>query len=198
MPKPLILLLTLTACGGGKVTSDEEAEYAWLGLEIAIDKALDLGMKGYSAASSANIDAQSYTGDVSGTITVTGQVDQGSSDNKGLRLDIALEDYQDLEDLDDDDDGDDDIVVQYETNPDDPPYADLKLRDMPDGTLSGTLQGDVAMDGDLDGVITLSLSIDGPTEDDGAGGVQRVDGETVVQGTATNDDGGVYQIDLLD
>lgn len=193
MRSAIFLTLGLVACGE-KVSSEEEAALAWLGLERAIDKALDLGLLGYSQASSANIEPQSYTGDVSGTITVTGQVDQGSSDNKGLRLDIALEDYADFVDLDEDDDRD--LSVLYETNPEDPPYADLKLRDMPDGTLSGTLLGDVAMEGDLEGIITLSLTIEGPTESDGGSGAQRVDGETTITGTATNDGGGVYEIDL--
>lgn len=189
-------LLLLTACDE-KVTSDEEAELAWLGLEIAVDKALTLGLIGFSQASSANIDPQSGEGDVSGTITVSGQVDQGSSDNKGLRLEIALVDYADLVDLDPDEDDEDELVVNYDTNPDAPPYAEIKLRDMPDGTLEGTLLGDVAMEGDLEGVITLSLTVTGPTESDGGSGVQLVDGETQVTGTATNDDGGVYEIDVI-
>lgn len=190
------VLLLLTACDE-KVTSDEEAELAWLGLEIAVDKALTLGLIGFSQASSANIDPQSGEGDVSGTITVSGQVDQGSSDNKGLRLEIALVDYADLVDLDPDEDDEDELVVNYDTNPDAPPYAEIKLRDMPDGTLEGTLLGDVAMEGDLEGVITLSLTVAGPTESDGGSGVQLVDGETQVTGTATNDDGGVYEIDVI-
>lgn len=186
-------LVLLVGCGG-KVTSDEEAELAWIGLEGAIDKALTLGLQGYSAADSANIAAQEGVGDETGTITITGQVDQGSSDNKGLRLDIALVDYSDLVDVDDDED--EEISITYDTDPASPPYADLKLRDMPDGTLSGTLNGDVLMSGDLEGVVTLSLSLEGTTQSDGADGVARVEGETRVTGTATNDGGGVYEVDL--
>ncbi len=193
MRKILWALLLLPACDD-EVSSDEEAELAWLGLEGAVDKALTLGLQGFSQASSANIDPQAGEGDVSGTITVTGKVDQGSSDNKGLRLDVALDDYADLVDLDEDDD--EDLEVRYETNPDDPPYADLKLRDVPDGTLEGTLLGDVAMDGDLEGVVTLSLTLEGPLESDGAEGTRLVDGQTHVTGTATNDDGGTYEIDV--
>lgn len=186
-------VLTL-GCDGDKVTSDQEAELAWLGLEIAVDKALTLGLIGFSEASSANIDPQSDAGDESGTITITGQVDQGSSDNKGLRLDIALDDYSDFVDLDGDEE--EELYVVYESNPEAPPFADLKLRDVPAGTLEGTLQGDVAMDGDLDGVVTLSLTISGPIESDGASGVQLVDGQTHVTGTATNTGGGEYEIDV--
>lgn len=190
-----LILLLLPACGD-EVSSDEEAELAWLGLEGAVDRALTLGLQGFSQASSANIDPQAGEGDVSGTITVSGQVDQGSSDNKGLRLDVALDDYADAEDLDEDDEEEDDLDVRYETNPDDPPYADLKLRDVPDGTLEGTLLGDVAMDGDLEGIVTLSLALEGPLESDGAEGVRLVDGQTHVTGTATNDDGGTYEVDV--
>ena len=189
-----MVLAFLVGCGGGKVTSDQEAELAWIGLEGAIDKALTLGLQGFSEASSANIDAQNGLGDETGTITVTGQADQGSSDNKGLRLDIALADYSDFVDLDED--KDEELSVTYTTPDGETLLADLKLRDMPDGTLSGTVTGNVGMFGDLEGLITLSLSVDGPTESDGGDGVMLVDGQTQVSGTATNDDGGVYDVDV--
>lgn len=189
-----VTLMVLVGCGGGKVTSDQEAEWAWIGLEGAIDKALTLGLIGFSEASSANIDAQEGVGDETGTITVTGQADQGSSDNKGLRLDVALVDYSDLVDVDDDDE--EEISVTYDTPDGETLLADLKLRDMPDGTLTGTVTGNVGMVGDLEGVITLALSIDGPTASDGADGVMLVDGQTHVSGTATNDGGGVYEVDV--
>lgn len=195
MPRWVLVAAALTGCGD-KVSSDDEAELAWEGLAGAVDRSLTLGMQGYSQASSANLDAQEDQGDVSGTIVVTGQADQGSSDNKGLRLDIALTDYADHVDLDDD--GDDDIDIHYDTDPDAPPYADLKLRDLPAGSLSGTLTGDVAMDGDLEGVVTLALNISGPTESDGADGVRLVDGQTSVTGAVTNDDGGTYSVDVTD
>ena len=54
-----------------------------------------LGFAGFNAASSANIPPQMTTGDVAGTLTVTGQVDQGASSNKNMRLVEALVGYQD-------------------------------------------------------------------------------------------------------
>ncbi|MCK6505250.1 hypothetical protein L6R53_17930 [Myxococcota bacterium] len=68
---------------------------AYLGPDGALIQGMELGFDGFHAASSANIDPQSADGDVSGTLTVTGQVDQGSSDNKGLRLELSLEEYID-------------------------------------------------------------------------------------------------------
>lgn len=179
------MLWMLLACK--QVDSPEEAALAYTGLDGAVSRALALGLQGFNAASSANIDAQEDAGDTSGTMTVTGQVDQGASDNKGLRLDVALADYSDT--LGDDDEPD----VVYDT--DTPAALDLQLRDIPDGTLTGTLNGDFAMDGVLQGVVSLALTLDGAIEDDGAGGTQRVEGSTHVTGTATSDYGG-YEVDV--
>ena len=190
-----ILVLMLAGCGGGAVSSDEEAELAYVGLDRAVSRALELGLRGFSEAQGANIPEQEEGGEVSGTMTVAGQVDQGASDNKGLRLVVDLTDYADVEDLDDDDDRDE-IVVTYAT--DAPAVLDLQLRDMPDGTLGGTFVGTFVMSGDLEGPITLDLEVSGPTE---AGppspdGVQRVEGETAITGTAVNDHDGEYEVDI--
>lgn len=194
-----VLILALCAGCGDKVSSDREAEVAWLGLEQAIDRALALGLKGFSEADSANIATQTDDGDVSGTMTIDGKVDQGSSDNKGLRLDMALEDYADEVEIDLDEDGEDDeLEIVYETNPDDPPYLDLKLRDVPNGTIEGTVLGDFAMDGDLEGVVALSLTLDGALEADPEidGGTRIAAGELSVTGSATTEDGDTYEIDV--
>lgn len=76
------------------------------------------------------------------------------------------------------------------------PHFDLQLKGMPDGTLDGTIAGDVAMAGDLDGLATLDLAVDGPTQDDGSGQAERVPGSTHVTGTVTNGDGGVFDVDV--
>lgn len=192
----LILPLLLAACGSGKISSDQEAEYATIGLNQAISRALKLGLDGFNAATSANIDAQTEAGDVSGTMTVTGQADQGSSDNKGLRLDVALDAYADLEDVNEDDD--DELLITYDTDDAALPSIDLQLKGMPDGTLSGTLVGAFFMSGDLEGEADLNLSLEGTTEEDPgqAGYAQRVEGATAVTGTATSGDGR-YDVDLM-
>lgn len=92
---PLFLLLVLAACGDG-VTDARSARAAYLGLDAAVEKALNLGFKGFNEATSANIPPQATTGDVRGTMDVTGKVDQGASANKGMRLDVALTEYQDF------------------------------------------------------------------------------------------------------
>src|SRR5678816_4188468 len=83
----LPLSILAGACGGDdSVDSDEEARRAYLGLDNSIEKSLNLGMDGYSAADNANIPDQSGVGEVAGTIVVSGQVDSGVSDNKEMRL----------------------------------------------------------------------------------------------------------------
>ena len=47
------------------------------------------------AVASDVIEARPGAGEVRGTITITGQVDQGASDNKGMRLSVALVEYSD-------------------------------------------------------------------------------------------------------
>lgn len=192
----LLGAVALTACNPDKLSSDEEAEYAYRGLDTAVSRALKLGLKGFNEASSANIADQSEDGDVSGTLTVSGQVDQGNSDNKGLRLDLTLEDYADFEDVDGDDDDDDEIEIVYNTDASALPALDLSLRDMPTGTLTGTLVGTFLLDGDIEGDVTLDLSLEGPTEEDPdqPGYTRRVEGQTTVTGTATNEDDGIYEV----
>lgn len=188
--------IVLAGCGAGDVSSDREAELAYLGLDGAVDRALRLGLDGFNEASSANIDAQSEPGDLAGTMTITGQADQGSSANKGLRLEMLLEGYTDLADIDDDENAE--VLITYDTDPAALPAIDLQLKDMPDGTLDGTLIGDFLMTTDLEGVATFDLTIAGTTEEDpaNAGYVRRVDGATTVTGTVTNDAGGRYAVDV--
>jgi hypothetical protein len=149
-------------------------------------------MDGFNAANSANIPTQSTQGDVSGTITIDGQVDQGASDNKGMRLTVALEEYSDgvIERVDDED-----IEIVYATYPDDLPDLTLTLRNIPDGTLEGTLVGTYEMHGAIEGTATLDLMISGPIEDDGEGGITRTIGETHVTGVARSGDF-AYEVDV--
>ena len=189
-------VLGLSACAG-KLSSDDEAAYAYVGLDGAVSRALALGLTGFNQADSANIATQTGDGDVSGTMTVDGQVDRGASDNKGLRLDVALDEYADVEDLEDDEK--DEIVITYFTDPDATlPYFDLSLRNMPDGTLSGTLTGTFFMKGDLEDEVELNLQIDGAIEADPevTDGVRRAEGSTTVTGTATTGRGGTFDVDV--
>lgn len=185
----MFLPFLLLACDPGKVSDEAEAEAAYVGLDQAVTRALALGLQGFNAASSANIDPQSEDGATSGTLTVSGKVDQGASDNKVLTLDLAMDDYSDTLG----DDGEPDIV--YDTDPGALPVLDAKLKDVPDGTFTATLVGTFAMDGALTGLVELNLALAGPLEDDGAGGTRRVEGETEVSGTATSEYG-TYEVDV--
>jgi hypothetical protein len=189
----LLGMAALPACDDG-VSSDEEAEVAYLGLDVAVERALLLGFDGFNSASSANIDPQSTNGDVGGTLTVTGQVDQGASDNKGMRLFMALTDYSDeIPNVGDNED----INVIYDTDPAALPALNLTLRNIPDGTLEGTLVGTFFMEGDLEGEVAISLTFAGEIEPDplDATKVRRVEGSTTIVGTATAGDD-VFEVNL--
>ena len=185
----LLLPFALAACNPHKVSNEAEAELAYVALDGAVARGLALGLQGFRQASSANIDDQTEEGDTSGTMTVSGQVDQGASDNKGLRLFMALTDYSDTLG----DDGEPDVL--YNTDAASLPALNLTLKDMPEGTLDGTLAGTFEMDGVLGGLVALDLTISGLTEDDGSGGPVREEGTTSVQGTATSDYG-TYEVDV--
>jgi hypothetical protein len=186
----LSLAFLLTACGGG-VDSDEAAEAAYISLDGAVRKSLTLGFDGFNAASSANIPPQMTTGDVMGTLGVSGQVDMGASDNKEMRLLLDLVDYQDTLAPDSE------LVVVYDTDPAAQPMLDLSLRGLPDATLTGTLAGTFLMTGDIEGDVTLNLAISGMTQADpmDAMRIQRVVGTTTITGTATSDYG-TYNVDI--
>lgn len=185
--------LLAAGCGDDGVDSDEEARRAYLGLDASISKSLALGLQGFNQADSANIADQNGTGDLSGTIVVGGQVDQGSSDNKGLRLEVTMTDYSDGL-IQTEEDGE--LEITYDTDPAAPSLVTLTLRNVPDGTFDGTVIGTYLMTGDIEGSVTLNLVLTGTIESDGAGGTRRVVGDTTVTGTATNDDDGTYDVDL--
>lgn len=191
---PLCLLFA-SACGGDdSVDSDEEARRAYLGLDRSIEKALNLGMDGYNAADNANIPDQSGVGEVEGTIVVGGQVDSGVSDNKEMRLSIALVDYTDGPFAVDEDE-EEEIDITYNTDEADLPFLELSLRDIPNGTFTGTLTGFYVMAGDLEGEVTLNLTMDGEIEGPDADTITRVEGTTHVTGTASAGDG-TYDVDV--
>src|SRR5436190_23336908 len=92
----LLLTLIATGCGNGSVHSDADAQKAYLGLDASIDKAIQLGFDGFNSPSTgANIMPQMTTGTIHGTLTVTGQVAQGTSNNKNMTLDANYVAYSD-------------------------------------------------------------------------------------------------------
>lgn len=191
----LFLAVSLTACGDDEVSSDEQARRAYLGLDESVSKALQLGFAGFNAASSANIPLQSATGAAAGTLVITGQVDQGSSANKGMRLRVGMVDYSDGDIAVSEDEDPVNITYASTTDTATQPELNLQLRNIPNGTFTGTLMGTFTMTGDLEGQVTLNLAMTGEIEDDGTGKVRRKAGSTRVTGTATSGDG-VYNVDI--
>lgn len=189
----LASLVAATGCGN-EISSDEQARRAYLGLDDSIEKALQLGFAGFNAANSANISPQSISGGARGTLTVTGQVDQGASANKGMRLRVGMTEYSDGE-IEVGEGETVEIVYDTPTTPESQPTLNLSLRDIPNGTFTGGLAGDFTMTGDLEGNVTLNLQMAGNLEDAGGGAVRRAPGTTTVTGTATSS-GGTYAVDL--
>lgn len=194
-----LLMLALAACGGN-ISDEDAAEQAYIGLDQAVERAMNLGFDGFNAADDANIDDQVDEGNLSGTMTVGGQVDQGASDNKGMRLTVVLVDYRDvvLWDLQEPDDGEDDVELEVTYDSLEPtPELDLSLRDIPDGTLTGSFVGAFALTGELEGEVALDLEISANLEEipDQAGRTRRVAGSTRVTGTAESA-WGTFDVDV--
>lgn len=193
----VIAVLGLAACGSDNISSDEEARRAYLGLDDSIGKSLTLGFVGFNAATNANLPPMccNDVGLETGTLVITGQVDQGTSDNKEMRLRIAMVDYNDGKFTVEGEDKE--IDITYNTNADVTlqPELDLSLRNIPNGTLTGTLIGDYDMSGDIDGTATLNLMFTGTIMDDGTGKVVRTPGTTHVTGTAVSGDG-TFDVDV--
>ena len=179
---PFVALLT--GCGSDAVESEEDAKRAYEGLDDSIDKAITLGFDGFNAASSANIDPQTASGSETGTLTVSGQVDQGASDNKTMNLTEELEEYSD------------DGVLTYDTGGT-LPLLSMKLSMIPTGTLDGTLEGDFEMTGELEGTVHLSIAFAGQLQPSAADPdkVERKPGTTHITGSASSGDAS-YQIDV--
>jgi hypothetical protein len=179
------------------VDSDEQARRAYLGLDTSIEKSIQLGFDGYNAATNANIPEQNRSGDATGTLTITGQVDQGVSANKEMRLYIGMVDYSDGTILVDADGDEVEIDITYQTSEVqlEQPYLQLSLKDIPDGTFTGTLTGAYQLSGDLKGEVELDLTMSGAIQDSGGGLVGRVPGSTTISGTAISGDG-LYDVEL--
>lgn len=182
------LVLSLSALGavgcGGGVGSEEDAKAAYQGLDLSIDKAIQLGFDGFNAATSANIADQKTTGKESGTMVIGGQVDQGASDNKTMNLTEKLTDYSDVE------------KYTYNTK-DTPPLISLKLSKIPDGTLTGEMHGEYVMSGELEGDVILDLTFEGALQPVGGDNtkVERKPGTTKILGTAESPYG-TYKVSL--
>ena len=191
----VLFAMGLAACGSDDIDSDEEARRAYFGLDASIEKSITLGFAGFNSAQSANISPQMATGTAAGMLVVTGQVDQGSSANKNMRLRVGMVGYSDGPLEIDGERLDIDIIYDTATDVTMQPYLELQLRNIPNGTFTGMLTGTYTMRGDLDGEANLNLMFSGQIKDDGTGKVVRTPGTTMVTGTATSGDG-TYEVNI--
>jgi hypothetical protein len=180
-----ITALALAGCGDDGVSSTEDAERAYKGLDSSIDQAIQLGFDGFNAASNASIPPQTGNGTMTGTMTISGKVDQGSSDNKTMTLDEALAKYSN------------DGKLTYDTTDGSLPVIDMKLSKIPTGTIAGSLNGAYTISGELEGTVTLNLTFTGDLQakagDDTK--IERKPGTTHILGTADSPYG-VYDVDI--
>lgn len=179
----LLFAVCAAGCGNGSVHSDADAQKAYLGLDASIDKAINLGFAGFNAASSANIPTEMTTGTLQGTLVVTGQVDQGASSNKTMRLATAYTMYADTG------------KTIYDTMATALPMLSMDLKNIPTGTLTGTFDGAFTMSGDLKNTVTLALTFSGNLQSGGNNTVVRAPGTTHITGTAVSDYG-TYNVDV--
>ena len=180
-----ITALALAGCGDDGVSSAEDAARAYNGLDTSIDQAIQLGFDGFNAASSANIPAQTGKGTMTGTMTISGKVDQGSSSNKTMSLSEALAAYSN------------DGKLTYDTTDASLPVIDMKLSKIPTGTITGSLTGAYKITGELEGTVTLKLAFTGDLQAKAgdATKVERKPGTTHITGTADSDYG-TYNVDI--
>lgn len=190
------LPLIVACADDDAIDSNEAARRAYLGLDGSVAKSLTLGFAGFNAASSANIPPQMTTGLAAGTLTITGQVDQGASANKEMRLYVGMVDYDDGPFVINEDG--DAISIQYDTDAATAtqPYLHLALRDIPSGTFTGELTGTYHLTGAIEGDATLNLTMSGLLMDDGNGGTVRRPESTTITGTTSSGDG-VFEVALM-
>jgi hypothetical protein len=187
----VLMIFALGACSSSStsdgVASTDDAKTAYLALDASIDTAIALGFQGFNAATSANIAPQTASGKASGTLTVGGQVDQGASSNKTMNLTETMAGYSD------------DGTITFATRDTALPTLSMKLSKIPDGTMTGTLDGVFVMTGALAGdvklTVTLTADLEASPADAGGAGVQRKAGTTHITGTATSGTS-TYAIDV--
>src|SRR2546429_1114911 len=122
----VLTVSTAASCGSSNsINSDEQARRAYLGLDKSVSKCLALGFQGYNAATNANIPTEMATGDATGTMSVSGHVDQGNPSQVSMGLSIDMTIYSDGRFVVDDKGNT--ITVTYATNSASPPSLSLKL-----------------------------------------------------------------------
>ena len=143
---PTILILVITslipACSDDGVSSDEEARRAYFGMDESIANSSRSALQASTPRPAPTSRRSRPRAPRAGTITITGQVDQGNSNNKGMRLHVGMAGYTDGQVVIDGKALD--VNITYATNADSAlqPALTLSLKNIPTGTLTGTLVGD--------------------------------------------------------
>jgi hypothetical protein len=182
------------------VSNEASARRAYVGLDKATTRALGLAFDGFNAATSANIPPQMGMGDTMGTMLVEGQVSQGMSMNRELRLGVTLANYQDM--ITDNLDGGTGAMLRLiYSKPEDagaPLSLTLSLRPGQMPSLTGTFTGTVRMTGELTGDVTLNLMISGEVRAVAGMGMryERVPATTRITGTVVSSVG-TYVVDVM-
>jgi hypothetical protein len=189
----LVALVAAAGCGPShSVDSAEQARRAYLGIDLSIDRAINLGFQGFNDSSNANIPTETASGGTGGTVTVTGQVDHGASANRSMHLNAAYAMYADPVT-----DGDSAVLHIVYDSASAAPTLGMMLMSVPNGTVTGTFDGALTMSGDLAGTLTLALTFTGQLRPVAGSTTQieRVPGTTHVTGTATSQYG-TYEVDI--
>lgn len=195
-----LLALGVVQCGGGAVSNEASARRAYFGLDKAVTRALTLAFDGFNAASSANISPQTGMADVMGTMLVDGQVSNGMSMNREMRLNVSLTNYQDMATDSVDGGMSTPIRLTYD-KPEDagtPLSLSLSLRPGTQPSLTGTFSGTVRMSGELTGSVTIFFGITGEVRAVAGMGMryERVPGTTRIAGTVMSSFG-TYNVDIM-
>src|SRR5262245_3528101 len=94
---PLSAALVLAAGCGNQVFSNLQAQRGYLGLDRSVGKSMGLVFSGFNQAVGASIPTQTVSGDLSGVLSITGQVDQTVTYRNDMRLRVGMVDYSDGE-----------------------------------------------------------------------------------------------------
>ena len=193
-PMPYVVFSLLAACSGE--SADEAARRTFLALDQSLAKTLNLAFQGYNVATTSSVAPQTTDGNHGGTLTIQGTVDKSSA-TKTMQLTVLMVGYNDGDVLYND--SGDTVHVVFDTLPDATPTLDLMLGVTSfNGTLTpnANMTGVYQLRGDHTGTLTIDVSIAGYVMAGNGNEVLRAPGTTQITGTATNSDGGVFDINV--
>jgi hypothetical protein len=180
----LLGVFVLVGCGSD--TINQRAQTVYVEIQDVIYDSMELAFKGFNTATSATVPPQTKTGDNKGTLTVTGQVDQGTSPDKAMKLQLELVDYPSASTTN----------TTFKTGAT-KPSLNINLKGIPNGTLDALLSGDFLMSGTLSGTATLSITMTGTLQKDPSNTSKVQPAKYSIKGT-TKSDYGTHSVDIQD